>query len=82
MAALFIWGINFRVRLSKLMERIEEIIEITRTTAGTARDFTERTIKSVETFKKNIFTFETARKIITETIRFIKNNSLDGEKRS
>lgn len=74
MLALFIWAIMLKIQLGKLIKKLEEISEIAKSTAGEARDFVERTIQSLESFKNSIFTFEFIRRIATEVIELIKNN--------
>ena len=84
MITLFVWSIMLRGRLTKLIEKLEHMLEIVETIANDAKNFTERTIESVEEFKKNIFKFEFVRRIVTETIEFIKNNmkgSKDGKRK-
>lgn len=77
MLTLFVWAIMLKVQMSKLIKKLEEISEIAKTTAGDARDFVERSIKSLEAFKNSIFTFEFIRKIATEVIDLIKNKKGD-----
>lgn len=74
MLTLFVWAIMLHAQLGKLIKKLEEILEVVKTTAGEAKDFTERTIQSLETFKNSIFTFEFIRKIATEVIELVKNN--------
>ena len=64
-----------RSQLGKLIKKLEEISEIAKTTAGETKDFVERSIQSLETFKNSIFTFDFVRRIVTEIIELIKNNS-------
>jgi len=82
MLTMFVWAIMLRIQLSKLIRKLEEISEIAKTTAGEAKDFVERTIQSLESFKNSIFTFEFIRKIAMEVIELIKNrsNNSKGEK--
>ena len=82
MITLFVWAIMLRIQLAKLIRKLEEISEIAITTAGETKEFVERTIQSLETFKNSIFTFEFIRKIATEVIGLIKNrsNNSKGEK--
>lgn len=75
MLTLFIWAIMLRIQLSKLIKKLEDISEIAKTTATDSKAFVERTIKSLETFKNSIFTFEFVRQIVTEVIKLISNNS-------
>ena len=75
MLILFIWTVTFRAQLSRLIKKLEEISEIAKTTAGETNIFIEQTIESLEAFKKNIFTFEFIRRIVTEIIELIKSNS-------
>ena len=75
MITLFIWAIMLQAQLSKLITKIGEITEIAKTTAGETKDFIERTIQSLETFKQSIFTFDFIRRIITEIIGLIKNHN-------
>ena len=75
MLTVFIWAIMLRVQLSKLITKLEDISEIAKTTAGETKDFVERSIESLESFKKSIFTFEFIRRIVTEIIELIKNNT-------
>lgn len=75
MLILFVWAIMLRAQISKLIKKLEEISEIAKTTVGDTKDFIERTIASLETFKNSIFTFDFVRRIVTEIIGLIKNNS-------
>jgi|GEM_PF-1873570 hypothetical protein len=70
-----IWLIMLKIQFSKLIKKLEEIVDTAKTTAGEAKDFVERTIQSLETFKNSIFTFDFIRRIITEAIELIKHNS-------
>lgn len=70
---VFVWAVMLRIRLDKLIKKLEEISEIAKTTAGETKNFVERTIKSLESFKQSIFTFEFVRKITTEIIDHIKS---------
>ena len=71
----FVWMIMLRSQIGKLIAKIDEIVETAKSTAGEAKAFTERTIASLETFKSNLFTFDFIRRIVTEVISLIKNNS-------
>ena len=75
MLVSFVWAIIFRAQINRLIIKLEEISEIAKATAGNTKEFVERTIKSLETFKNSIFTFEFVRKIVAEIIGLIKNNS-------
>lgn len=75
MLTVFIWTIMLRVQLGKLITKLEDISEVAKTTAGETKDFVERSIKSLESFKKSIFTFEFIRRIVTEIIELIKSNT-------
>jgi hypothetical protein len=74
MITLFIWAIMLQIQISKLINKLEEISEIAKETASDAKGFVERTIKSLETFKNSLFTFEFIRKIAMEVIDMVKNN--------
>ena len=74
MLTLFVWAIMLHIQLGKLIKKLEEISGIAKTTAEEAKDFVERTVQSLETFKNSIFTFEFIRKIAMEIIELIKNN--------
>lgn len=74
MMILFVWATIVRVQMGKLTKKLEDILEVAKTTAGQTKDFVERSIESLESFQKSIFTFEFARRIIAETIELIKNN--------
>lgn len=52
MLTLFVWAIMLRSQISKLVKKLEDISEITKNTTEEVKDFTERTIESLETFKK------------------------------
>lgn len=73
MVTVFIWAIMFQAQLNKLIKKIEEILEIAKVTAGNTKDFVDRTITSLETFKKSVFTFDFISRIVTEIIKLIKN---------
>lgn len=75
MIILFVWTVAFRAQLSKLIMKLEEVLETAKTTANETKKFVEKTIESLETFKKSIFTLEFVRRIVTETIELIKNNT-------
>lgn len=75
MLILFVWTVMLRAQLSKLIKKLEDILEIAETVAGETKDFVERSIESLETFKKSIFTFEFIRRIVTKIIELIKSNS-------
>ncbi len=84
MLTLFVWAIILHGQLSKLLKKLEEISDVAKTTANDAKEFIDRTIESLEAFKNSIFTFEFIRKIVTEIIELIKNNSKgakDGQKK-
>jgi len=82
MLILFVWAIKFRIQISRLLKKLDDILDIAKKTASEAKNFTERTIQLLETFKKSIFTFDFATRIVTNIIKLIKNNSPAGEKRS
>lgn len=73
MICLFIWAVILRSRISKLITKLEEITATTETVVGEFKDFIERTIASLEKFKKGILTFEFIRKLTSEIISLIKN---------
>ena len=75
MLTVFVWAIMLRVQLGKLITKLEDISEIAKNTVGETKDFVERSIESLESFKKSIFTFEFIRRIVTEIIELIKNNT-------
>lgn len=75
MIILFVWTVAFRAQLSKLIMKLEEVLETAKTTANETKNFVEKTIESLETFKKSIFTLEFVRRIVTETIELVKNNT-------
>lgn len=79
MLILFVWLIKFRIRLNKLIQKLEEISEIAKTTTLKIQDFLEETIESLETFKKSITTFKFIGQIITEIIKLFKNNKEGSE---
>jgi len=79
MLTMFVWAIMFRVQLSKLITKLENISEVAKTTAGETKNFVKRSIESLESFKKSIFTFEFIRRIVTEIIELIKNNTKGAE---
>lgn len=79
MLTLFVWAIMLHAQLSKLIKKLEEISEIAKTTTREVKDFVERTIQSLETFKNSIFTFEFIRKITGEVIGLVKNNKKGAE---
>ena len=75
MITLFVWAIMIQIQISKLINKLEEISEIAKDTANDAKSFIDRTIKSLETFKNSLFTFEFFRKIAMEVIDIVKNNA-------
>lgn len=70
---VFVWAVILNNQLNKLIQKLNEVLEVAKTTAGETRDFVERTIKSLEAFKESILTFDFIRKIVTEIIDHIKN---------
>ena len=80
--ALIVWAIILQIQLKKLIKKIDEILELAKSTAGDAKDFVERTIESIESFKASIFTFEFVRRIITEIATFFANRSATSSKNS
>lgn len=75
MIVLFVWSVMLRIQLGKLIKMLEDISEIAKTAAGETKVFVERSIESLEAFKKSIFTFEFIRRIVTEIIDLIRNNT-------
>lgn len=73
MIIMFVLVIMLRVQVSKLIKNLDDILDVVQTTANNAKDFTERTIESLEAFKNNFFTFEFIRRIVTELIKLIKD---------
>ena len=73
MVAFFVWAILIRSQINRLINKLLEISEIAKETAGDSKAFIERTIEQLETFKQSIFTFEFARRIITEVISLIQS---------
>lgn len=70
---MFVWAVMLRAQLGKLIKKLEEISEIAKTTAGDTKEFVERTIESLETFKKSIFTLDFIRRIVEEVIKLINH---------
>lgn len=82
MILMLILGIWIQTKVAKLIKKVEDILETARMTSEDVKDFIERMIAWLETFKKSIFTFGFIRQIIVNIIKFIKNNSKgkkDGE---
>lgn len=75
MITVFVWAIMLGQQIDKLMKKLEEIASIARITADHTKDFVDKTIESLETFKKSVFTFDFIGRIVTEIIGFIKNNN-------
>jgi hypothetical protein len=75
MIVLFVWSIMLQNQLGKLTKQLGEVLETAKTTSNDAKEFVEKTIKSLESFKNSIFTFDFVRRIVTEIIQLIKNNS-------
>lgn len=75
MITLFIWAIIIKLQLGKLIKKLEDISETAKTTVGEAKDFVEHSIKSLESFKNSIFTFDFVRRVVSEIINFKNNNS-------
>lgn len=75
MVVFFVWSILIRTRLNKLLRQIEEISEIAKNTAQDARAFTDRTIESIDAFKNSLFTLDSIRRVATNVISLIKNNT-------
>lgn len=74
MIIFLVWAIIFRSQINRLMQKLIELSDIAKQTSGNVKDFIDRTVESLETFKNSIFTFEFVRRIITEIIELIKNN--------
>ena len=74
MVILFSWAVIVRIQINKLIQKFEEIAVTAKTTTGEIKDFTERTIASLEKFKDSVLTFEFIRKITSEVITLIKSN--------
>jgi len=72
---MIVWAFILRAQIARLIKKLLEISDIAKETAGNTRDFVDKTIDSLEEFKQSIFTFEFARRIVTEVIDLIKNNS-------
>lgn len=75
MVFLFVWSVMIQNQLNKLAKQLGEILETAKTTSNDAKEFVERTIKSLETLKNSIFTLDFVRRVVTEIIGLIKNNS-------
>lgn len=75
MIVLFVWSVMLQNQLKKLTIQLGEILETAKATANDSKEFVDRTIKSLETFKNSIFTFDFVRRIVTEIIDLIKNNT-------
>jgi len=75
MVTMFVWAIIARAQISRLIIKLEEIADIAKSTAGDTKEFVDRTIASLETFKNSLFTFEFIRKVVVQIIELIKNNS-------
>jgi hypothetical protein len=75
MIILFVWSLMLRTQVNKLIKMLEDISDVVKATAEDTKGFMDRTIESLETFKNSIFTFEFIRRIITEVITLVKNNS-------
>lgn len=74
MIIFFVWAIILRSQINRLMQKLIELSDIAKQTSGNVKNFIDRTVESLETFKNSIFTFEFVRRIITEIIELIKNN--------
>ena len=69
----FVWAILLRSQINRLIKKLLEISEIARETAGDSKLFIKQTIEQLEKFKQSIFTFEFARRVITEVIGLIQS---------
>jgi len=74
MVTFFVWAIILRTQINRLIAKLIDLSDIAIETTGNVKEFVDRTIDSLETFKNSIFTFEFVRKIITQIIELIKNN--------
>jgi hypothetical protein len=63
------------------MKKLLEISEIAKQTAGDSQEFVQKTIEQLETFKQSIFTFEFARRVITEVISLIQSRPKSTKKK-
>lgn len=75
MVTVFIWAMMLGEQIDKLMKKLEEIASIAKIAADHTKDFVDKTIESLETFKKSVFTFDFIGRIVTEIIGFIKNSN-------
>lgn len=78
---LLIWATMLRIKIGKLIVRLEEIIAEVRTTTDEVKSFVERTIASLEKFKESIITFEFIKKAAEEIISLVinKKKGKDGQ---
>lgn len=79
MVTIFVWTIVINAQFKQLIKKLDEILEIAKVTVIDTKNFTERTIQSLETFKKSIFTFDFIGRIVAEIIKMIKNNYNNSE---
>lgn len=77
---IFVWAIMLKNQLAKLIKKLEEISEIAKTTAAETKEFVERTIESLESFKQSIFTLDFIRRIVEEVMKLFKKNKSQGDK--
>jgi len=75
MLVMFVWAIILMTQLTRLIKKLEEILEIVKITAADTKNFVENTIKSLESFKKNLFTFDFIGRMFPSIISLIKGNS-------
>lgn len=75
MVTVFIWTIMLGEQIDKLIKKLEEIANVAKITADHTKDFVDKTIESLETFKKSVFTFDFIGRIVTEIIGFIKSSN-------
>ena len=76
-----IFSFLLRAQVNKLMKQLMEISEIAKNTAGDSKAFVDRSIKSLESFRDSIFTFEFIRQIITQVVELISNNKKSSRRR-
>lgn len=75
MVVIFVWVVILRIQINKLIVKLGEIADVAKSTSMDIKEFVERTIAALEKFKESILTFEFIRKITTEVIGLVKNNS-------
>jgi hypothetical protein len=77
---MFIAGLFVRVRIVRILNKVEEIADSANTVSAEVKDFTLNTLESLERFKDSILTFEFFQKIIVAIVELFQRKS-DRKKR-